>query len=130
MNRAAFIAAAFLSSACLAAPVQIPAPTAQPVRSPDGLWTMQERRTGVDELWSIGTGPPQRINCPMTQGGNVTLRYLGKPVYSVSADSRAVIYVGDAEVDGRFDLFVSPVSGCREAIFIDGFESGNFAGWN
>ena len=94
-------------------------PVEQPVTSPDGQYTLRE--VGAS-LWSErADGKIRRVSC---LGQTVTLRYLNRPVYSVSADSLTVAYVGDGA------LWSGPISGAVCELFADGFESGGVTRWN
>ena len=99
------------------AAIPIPPPMPEPVRSPDGEWIVYGAGVG---LWSSHTsGDHQLVSCP---GQTVTATFVGKPTYSVSPDSRTVLYVAG-------ELWSGPISGSICLIFKDGFESGNQGAW-
>ena len=56
-------------------------------------------------------------------GQTVAMRYLNRPVYSVSADSGTVLYVGDGA------LWSGPIGGAVCEIFRDGFNDGTTGRW-
>lgn len=101
------------------ASVAVAPPVMPPVTSPDGRYRVYE--VGAS-LWreDFQTGLHRRVSC---LGQVVATTWLGRPTYSVTADSQAVVYVADDEV------FASPISGAVCRIFADGFETGNQGAW-
>ena len=98
-------------------PVPVPPPVPEPLRSPDGKWIVYGAGVG---LWSSHTsGNHQLVSCA---GQTVTSTFIGKPTYSVSPDSRTVLYVAGA-------LWSGPVSGSVCELFRNGFESGTAGAW-
>lgn len=99
-------------------PVPVPPPMPEPVRSPDGQWIVYGAGVG---LWSSGpSGDHQLVSCA---GQSVTTSFLAKPAYSISSDSRAVVYIANNA------LWSSPISGAVCPLFSDGFESGSTSAW-
>lgn len=89
------------------------------VISPDRVWLIYDRGT---TLYSRGTGLPERaISC---RNHNVYPGIVGRKTYSVSNDSRKVVYVASDEV------WSTPIDGSVCLIFKDGFESGGVTRWN
>lgn len=98
--------------------VQIPPPMPEPVRSPDGEWIVYGAGVG---LWSSGpSGNHRLVSCA---GQSVTTSFLAKPAYSISSDSRTVVYIANSA------LWSSPISGAVCLLFRDGFESGSTSAW-
>ena len=60
------------------------------------------------EIYSvpIAGGPSVRLNSELVEGGDVA-----ENDFHVSPDSRSVVYRSDAIVDGRHELFLSPIDG-------------------
>ena len=89
-----------------------------PVVSPDGVWVVYDR---LLTLYSRGAGLPERaISC---RNHSVYPGIVGRKTYSVSNDSRKVVYVTSDEV------WSTPIDGSVCLIFKDGFESGTTGGW-
>lgn len=99
------------------ASIQVPPPPKPPVTSPDGIWTVYPNTT---ELWSSRIGALRRVSCP---GQVVTSTFLTQPTYTITPDSRTVVYIAGGE------LWASPITGAVCLIFRDGFENGNAGAW-
>lgn len=89
-----------------------------PVISPDNVWIVYDRGT---MLYSRGTALPERaISC---NSHSVYPGIIGGRTYSISNDSRKVVYVASDNV------WVTPISGAVCEVFSDGFETGDLRRW-
>ncbi|MEQ1892098.1 MAG: hypothetical protein ABL998_06110 [Planctomycetota bacterium] len=62
-------------------------------------------RTELYVVPTDGSQAPIRVNPPLTQGGDV----MNPPL--ITPDSTRVVYLADQEVNGRFELYVAPITG-------------------
>lgn len=103
--------------------------------SSDGQWAAFLADPDGDDRMEVfgvpvgGRGGPRRLNGPLVAGGSLveadTLPIPGEPVYffepwlAISATNR-VVYRGDQDTDGVFELFSAPIDGSAPAQRIGG----------
>ena len=82
--------------------------------TPDGTHIIyKETTTSGNELFSIpiGGGTPQKLNSPLTSGGDVH-------DYAITPDSNYVVYTADETVDEMVLLFQAPADGSSSRIHL------------
>ncbi len=71
----------------------------------------------VHELYGVpidGSGPPVKLSASLTTGGDVRSGLLFTP------DGSRVLYLADAELDERFELYAAPIDGSAAAVKLSG----------
>lgn len=86
--------------------------------SPDGTWLVFRADAEQDERFelfalSAAGGLAVKLNGVLVPEGDVApdFGYTVQPNYDVSPDSTRVVYAADQDVDGRFELYSTPIDG-------------------